>query len=82
MIEPTAEMRRAAYDAMPSEVRIAPAALDKVLAAVLAIVERDYRIEPRPPWERADFCKVVNGPCPGDANGVLCKQPCVRETWT
>jgi hypothetical protein len=36
VIEPTPEMRRAAYDAMPPEVRIAPAALDEVLAAVLA----------------------------------------------
>jgi hypothetical protein len=43
VIEPTVEMRRAAYDAMPPEVRIAPAALDEVLAAVLALAERDLR---------------------------------------
>jgi hypothetical protein len=45
VIEPTVEMRRAAYDAMPPEVRIAPAALDEVLAAVLALAERDQAAE-------------------------------------
>lgn len=47
MIEPTAEMRRAAYDALPPEVRLEPAELDEVVAAVLAILERDYCPEQR-----------------------------------
>jgi hypothetical protein len=38
VIDPTPELRRAAYDALPPEVRIAPAELDVVLAAVLAVV--------------------------------------------
>jgi len=70
VIEPTDEMRAAyvaAYDpwADPDEV------MEARLAAVLAIVERDYRTEPRPPWE-----KPVNPdlPCPRcgqeDVDGV------------
>lgn len=32
---------------------------------------------PEPP-----HCPVIGESCPGDANGVLCRAPCVRETWT
>jgi len=50
---------------------------------VLAIVERDWNMQPRPDGSRlAPHCPVVGESCPGDANGVLCTVPCVRETWT
>jgi hypothetical protein len=50
VIEPTAEMIQAFSrvfftNPLGEDVRAG-------LAAALAIVERDYRIEPKPPWER------------------------------
>jgi hypothetical protein len=30
----------------------------------------------RPSWDRAGFCPVATGPCPGDARGILCVRPC------
>jgi hypothetical protein len=61
MIEPTDEMLVAWRDAMKAAaaeaVRVgAPLGRSQEiaragLAAVLAVVERDYRIEPRPPWD-------------------------------
>lgn len=58
MIEPTDEMRGRAYHAARTFAiehrHILPddRMLDDVIAAVLALVERDYRIEVRPPWEK------------------------------
>jgi hypothetical protein len=52
VIEPTDEM----IDAYRDAVRRGGDSVDDIrregIAAVLAIVERDYRTEPRPPWER------------------------------
>lgn len=50
MIEPTDEMVQAAQAATCGQE--ADECMRDALAAVLAIVERDYRVEPRPPWER------------------------------
>ena len=65
MIEPTDEMRMVAYRdarewaAAHGHQQPDDRMIDDVLAAVLAIVERDYRIEPKPPWEREDaVCPV------------------------
>jgi hypothetical protein len=62
VIEPTDEMRDAFERAHAAAAATdgfnfredAEIQLDAGLAAVLAIVEREYRIEPRPPWERPD----------------------------
>jgi hypothetical protein len=59
VIKPTDEMVRefmrayAEADDGSSEVILHDKAEKAGLAAVLAIVERDYRVELRPPWERA-----------------------------
>jgi hypothetical protein len=60
VIEPTDEM----LDAYDDAAREHPVGLGELrvpnvregLAAVLAIVERDYRIEPRPPWDPPWHC--------------------------
>jgi hypothetical protein len=59
VIEPTDEMVRAFGEAWhAADEQMGTAGPDGFrrragLAAVLALVERDYRIELRPPWERA-----------------------------
>ncbi len=50
--------------------------LDRGLAAVLALVERDWNVQPRPKWPNVPRCPVVNDLCPGDSRGVLCLTSC------
>lgn len=74
VIDPTDAMAEAGWDALPvSAQESGDVDLDDmkvVLAAVLAIVERDYRVEPRPPWEREpEHCGKPVG------DNMLCARP-------
>lgn len=67
-IEPTDEMERAYAAGTGSPNWKLPPGHRDGLAAVLAIVERDYRIEPKPPWERESavgLCCIGYAPCQG-----------------
>jgi hypothetical protein len=52
VIEPTDEMIRNIRWRIGGSGEAARSAAE----AVLGIVERDYRVEPKPPWEREDAC--------------------------
>ncbi len=66
MIEVTDEMAEAVIEEVSSHVGVIEfGAARDVAAAVIAIVARDFRTEPRPPWdreapprERCQFCTV------------------------
>jgi hypothetical protein len=72
VIEPTDEMLAAFLEAWDRENRIVndcpgeyfeAGARDRAgLAAVLAIVERDFRVEPRPPWDPPWRCTKCGSP--------------------
>lgn len=82
MIKVTEEMQLAFIEAKQASDWGPNTAYVDGLAAVLAIVERDYRVEPRPPWERAPHCPVVNDRCPGNADGWICDHPCNPDGTT
>ncbi|GIE30137.1 hypothetical protein Ait01nite_031820 [Actinoplanes italicus] len=52
MIELTDEMRAAVKSRMGITVGGLDPWMEAAIKDVLALVERDYRIEPRPPWDR------------------------------
>lgn len=65
MIELTEEMRDAVRGRMgiPRNTSIDPW-MEAAIEDVLAIVERDYRIEVRPPWEHQEFSERPREMCP------------------
>ena len=87
MIEPTDEMRRAFLaehdDACDQKGCGRPECLDVRLAAVLAVVERDYDVRPKfgptghpfLPHEDPAFGAFFGGGCGAEVNGVLCGWP-------
>jgi hypothetical protein len=79
VIEPTDEMNIAYWTAVNNATRTRSSTTPHLegLRAVLALVERDYRIEPRPPWDRgqAGPCSEVLPPLLGSSASTWCELP-------
>jgi hypothetical protein len=94
MIEVTDEMIERAGRALFGERPLNPVRrshLGDVVAAVLAIVERDYRVEPRPPWDppwrcakcgsRLQACAEAECVDPAQCGDVWCAHHTPDGAW-